>query len=159
MPGAWLSGELQTWRSIMRRRPVAWTLLGVALVAFVLLPGGWLARTWYLTRCDRLHRAVYAGDVEEVRRLLAAGADVNQPSRTGMNLDTVASVSTNSKGQTVIVGPPRVEVEIGGITLFESPEWPCGDTPLQIAVWYAPDTPGLIALLATEGGRYQRGTG
>ena len=142
-PGAWLRGELGLWRSITRRRPVVWTLLGAGLVA-LLTPVLWLAHARYLAHLDRLHRAVYAGDIDEVRRLLAAGADVNYSSPSGRNVG---------------FGPDFYWYwyALRGIMSHKSPPWEKGDTPLQIALrsdGYR-QTPEMVDVLLAAGARFE----
>ena len=151
-PGAWLRGELGLWRSITRRRPVVWTLLGAGLV-LILVPTSWLARAWYLTRADRLHRAVYAGDIDEVRRLLAAGADVNQPSRTGIDFDNIKwTSSSHAGGGTTNSSHSFVtQIQIGNFTIYELPQWLKGDSPLHVAIAPASYSREVIALLVGAG--------
>ena len=56
---------------------------------------------------DSLHRAAAGGDVAEVRRLLAAGADANAVDATGTKTPLIVAAKSRVRTSTLSLEAPR----------------------------------------------------
>lgn len=102
-------------------------VLGISLVSFSNIASAQIQSETALTREARLEQAIKAGQLEEVRGLIADGADINQPSESGVSPLHVAVINNQDDiAEVLVLAGANVNV----------PDASTGASPLHLSALY-----------------------